>query len=546
MMSQFPHDEDQSPREEVNDRVVNCWSSLASTTMGAMDSKNRSGGHVSSSLVPYDHLEWVPVHSPDSGDGWCRTPSTEGQVYRASPVSCHSAASRDNDPYHNAIRLAVIEGELEDARERERTQTSVIAAREKHIFELIISLDKEEEKSKLLGGKLCDLFIVMTQSQQHELDEVQRRLMNLQSDAENGGFGATWRGLQQRLHDLNYKLDKYIGLSSSKVIFAGRQTDELTLFLGGLLGSLPMMRKEVERLSQYIEENKVIDVQDKLQADKHVCEHVAREHTTREDNDSTELCAPFSVTDILDRYYSFSRLHREMMETRKKRLQELLDKTSKELRRLQADLAYEQGRTANMRTRMEFWGDGLGESKTEWPFTLIENLEKKRLMLERGSEELEGIVQIIHRLPSSFHIIDIRGPEENNIPMDPKSAHDEAKELSGDPGCAVIAGQREDTMYIAELEAKLKEKQANEKAWAAHFESLRRQEDEAKAALKKQLDSVELKNKELQNMVTVVTGKLFQRRERLWDLSATARQMGEELISTLGQLGISCDKPQVL
>ncbi|KAI1734873.1 hypothetical protein F4680DRAFT_328043 [Xylaria scruposa] len=536
MMSHFPHNEDQSPREEVNNRVVDRWSNLANTTLGVMDSENRSGGHVSSSLTPYGHLEWVPVHSPDSRDDWCRMPSTENQVYWASPASCHSAASPENDPDHNAIRLAVVEGELEDARERERTQTS-------HLWELFVSLDKEEKKSKLLGGKLCDLFVVMTQSQQHELDEVQKRLMNLQSDAENGGFSATWSGLQQRLHDLNYKLDKYIGLSSSKVIFSGKQTDELTLFLGGLLGSLPKMREEVERLSQYIEEEKVIDAQDKLQADKHACEHVTREHTTRGNDDSTELCATFSVTDILNRYYSFSRLHREMMETRKERLQELLEKTLKELRRLQADLAYEQGRTANMRTRVEFWGDGLGESKTECPSTLIENLEKKRLMLERGSQELEGIARIVRGLPPSFHIIDIRGPEEHNVLTDSKSVHDKAKESSDDTGCAVMAGQREDTMYIAELETKLKEKQANEKAWAAHFESLHRREDEAKAALKKQLDSVELKNKELQNIVTVVTGKLFQRRERLWGLSATARQMGEELISALGQLGVSCDKP---
>ncbi|TRX90454.1 hypothetical protein FHL15_008623 [Xylaria flabelliformis] len=509
------------------------------------DSENRSRGHVSSSIMPYDHLEWVPVHSPDSGDDWCRTPSTDDQVYWASPASCHSAVSTDNDPYYNAIRLAVVECELEDVRERERTQTSEIAAREKRISELILGLDKERNKSELLGGKLCDLFVVVTQNQQYELDKVQRQLMNLQLDAENGFWSQAWRNLQQRLHNLNHKLDRYIGLSSSTEIFAGIQTDELTLFLGSLLGNLPKMREEVERLSGYIEEEKAIDTQDKLQADKHAYEHMTREHARQEDDDSAKLRAPFSMTNILNRYYGFSQLHREMMETRKERLQELLDRTSTELSRLQADLAYEEGRTANMRTRMEFWGYGLEGSKAECPFTLLENLEKKRLMLKHGSQELEGIVKTIHQLPSRFHIIDIRDPEEYHASRDPKLAHNEAKESSGNSGRAVIAGQREDTMYIAELEAKLAEKQANEKAWAAHFESLHRQENEAKESLKKQIDSVEVKNKELQKIVTMVTGKLFQRRERLWDLSATARQMGEELISTLGQLGISCDKPQV-
>ncbi|KAI1753091.1 hypothetical protein F4782DRAFT_97466 [Xylaria castorea] len=534
-MSQFPHDGEQSPREEVNDRVSNRWSNLADTTLSALDPGNRSRGQLSL-VMPYDHLDWVPIHSSDSGDDWCRTPSTENQDYSASP---------DNDPYHNAIRLAEAEGELENAQERERTQTSVIAAQEKHIFDLVISIDKERNISKSLGGKLSDLFVVVTQNQQHELDKVQRRLLDLQIDAENGCFGQTWRDLQQRLHNLNHKLDWYIRLSTPKAIFAGTQTDELTLFLGGLLGDLPKMRKEAERLGRYIEEEKAIDAENKLQDHKPTCERVAREHTRREDDDSTDLCAPFSVTGILDRYYGFSGLHREMMETRKEKLQGLLDKTSTELSRLQADLAYEEGRTANIRTRMVFWGDGLGESKAECPSTLLENLEMKQLTLERGSRELKRIVETIHELPSRFHIIDIRGPGEYNGSKHPKPAHNQAKEASGGSGCAVIAGQQEDTIYIAELEAKLKEKQANEKAWAAHFESLYRQENEAKATLKKQLDSVELKNKELQNIVAVVMEKLFQRRERLWDLSTTARQMGEELISTLGQLGISCDKPQV-
>ncbi|KAI0456069.1 hypothetical protein F5B21DRAFT_502818 [Xylaria acuta] len=537
-MSQSPHDEEQSPREEVNNTVFNRWSNLANTMLSAMDSENRSRGHHLSLAMPYDHSDWVPVHSSDSGD-WCRTPSTGDEAYSASP------ASPGNDLYHNAIRLAAAEGELENAREWEKAQTSVIAAQEKHIFDLVASIDKERNISKSLGGKLSDLFVMVTQNQQHELDKVQRRLLELQIDAENCCFGRSWRDLQQKLHNLNHKLDEYIKLSTPKAIFAGTQTDELTLFLGSLLGDLPKMRKDLERLGRDIEEEKAIDAENKLQDNKAACELTTKEYTRREDVDSADLSAPFSATDILDRYYGFSRLHREMMETRKEKLQELLVKISTELSRLQADLAYEEGRTANMRTRMIFWGDGLGESKVECPSTVLVNLEMKQLALMRGSHELEQIVGIIQGLPSRFHIIDIRDPEEYKASTHPESAYNQAKEASGSSGCTVTAGQREDTMYIAELEAKLKEKQANEKAWAAHFESLHRRENEAKAALKKQLDSMELKNQELQKVVTVVTGKLFQCRERLWDLSATARQLGEELISTLEQLGIPCDKPLV-
>ncbi|RYC65272.1 hypothetical protein CHU98_g920 [Xylaria longipes] len=524
-MSQVPRDEEQSPREEAN--LFGRWSNLANTMLSVMNSDN--------------HSDWVPVRSSDSGDDWCRTPSTEDEVYSASPESYYSTLA--NDPSPNAIWLAEAEAELENAREWERTQTLVIQTQEKRIFDLIISIDKERKVSKSLGGKLSDLFVVVTQNQQRELDKVQRRLLYLQIGAENCCFGQSWRDLQQKLHDLNHKLDGYISLSSPKAILAGTQTDELTLFLGGLLGDLPKMRKEVERLGRDIEESKAIDAENKLQDDKPGCEHATQEHTRRKDTDSADLLAPFSVADILDRYYGFSRWSREMMERRKEKLQGLINKTSTELSRLQADLAYEQGRTANMITRMKFWGDGLGESKVECPSTVLENLGMKQFALLRGSDELEQIVGDIQALPSRFHIIDIRGPEEYKTSTHPESAYNPAREASGGSGCAVTAARREDAMYIAELEAKLKEKQANEQAWAAHFESLHRRENETKAALKKQLDCIELKNQELQNVVTIVTGKLFQRRERLWDLSTTARQLGEELISTLEQLGIPCDNP---
>ncbi|KAI0445666.1 hypothetical protein F4803DRAFT_122144 [Xylaria telfairii] len=542
-MSQFPHDDKQSPPEEVNNRAFDWWHNLGNTVLGAMDSENR--GHPSLAM-PYDHSDWVPVQSSDSEDSWSCTTSTEDQVYSESPASRHSAAVPSSDPFYNAVRLAEVEAELENARESERAQTSVVRAQEKSMFDLVIRINKEQHLSRSIGGKLSDLFVVVTQNQQYELDKVQRRLLELQVDAESGCFGQTWRDLQQKLHNINHKLDGYIELSTPKAILAGTQTDELTLFLGGLFADLPKMRKELERLSRYIEEEKVtIDVGNVVQDDKDACERAVKEHTRWEEDDSADLSASCSMTDILDRYYSFSRLHREMMETRKVKLQELLGKTSIELSRLQADLAYEKGRTANMRTRAIFWGDGLGESRVECPYTLLENLEMKQFALERGSQELEQIVETVQGLPPRFHIIDIVDPEEYKASTNSQSAYNPAKGVPGDSSCADITSQREDTMYIAELEEKLKEKQANEKAWGAHFESLHRRENEAKAALKQQLDSMELKNKELQNVVTVVTAKLFQRRERLWDLSGTARQLGEELISTLEQLGILCDKPLV-
>ncbi|KAI0485848.1 hypothetical protein F4859DRAFT_397873 [Xylaria cf. heliscus] len=530
-MSQFRHGEEQSSREEANSGVLNQLSNIANTFLSVMNTENHPGGH-QSSVMPYDHSDWVPVHSSDSEDNWCCTPPTEDEVYSTSP------GSLSNDQYYNATRLAEVEEHLELSREREREQASFI-------LDLLISIDKEQNISKSLGGKLSDLFVLVTRNQQHELDKVQRQLLDLQIDAENGWFDQVWRNLQQKLLNLNRKLDEYISLSTPKAICAGTQTDELTLFLGGLFGDIPKMRKELVTLGRGIKDEKDIEAEIKLRDGEPTREGATMEHTGWEDIDSVDLSAPSSATDILDRYYGFSRLHRGMMETRKLKLQELLVKTWTELSRLRDDLGYEEGRTANMKTRMVFWRDSPGGSKVECPSTLLENLEKKQLALKRGSQELERIIETVFELPSRFHIIDIRGLEEPKPSTHRESASSQAKGASGGPGGTVVAGQREDAMYIAELEAKLKEKQANEKAWAAHFESLHRQESEAKAALKKQLDSMEHKNQELQTVVAVVTGKLFQRRERLWDLSTTARQMGEELISTLEELGIPCDKAQV-
>ncbi|TGJ81333.1 hypothetical protein E0Z10_g7448 [Xylaria hypoxylon] len=491
------------------------------------------------STMPCDPSGWVPVRSPDSEDDWCLTPSVEGKIYPASPVSSHSAPSPSNDQNSDSMKLAVAGEDLKEARAREQYQALYIEVQEKHISNLQSIIDKQRGISDSLETKLFDSFVVMTRNQQYELDKVQKRLLDLQNDAEEWLLGHEWRNLQQKLHDLNHKLDGYIKSSTPQTISTGEQTDELTLFMNSLLGDLPKMWNGLEKLERDIEEEKDRD------AGECGTECTIEDHTSREDVNNADMPTHPSVTDILDRYYVFSRLQRERMITRKEKLQVLLDEFSTELGRLQADLAYEEGRTANMRTRMTFWEDDLGASKVEYPDALLDNLEMKQTALKCGSQELEKIAGIIQELPSHFHMIDIRAPGEDQTSTHPETSTREAKQVSGTRKRAEVAGQREDTLYIAELEAKLKEKQANEKAWAAHLENLHQREMKARTALQKGIDSTELRNAKLQKVVQVVAGKLFEHRERLWGLSTPARKMGEELISTLEQLEISCDEPLI-
>ncbi|KAJ8108517.1 hypothetical protein ONZ43_g6400 [Nemania bipapillata] len=387
---------------------------------------------------------------------------------------------------------------------------------------------------------------MITQNQQNELDRVQRRLLDLQIDAEDCLLGHEWRDLQERFHNLNRKLDGYIKLTTPQSISAGTQTDELTLFLRGLLGDLPKLWKGLRKLKRDIEDERARDAEDKSAGQESRPERIADEHMEQQDANITDASSQPSVTDILDRYYEFSRFHRERMVMRQEKLQVLLNLTSTELSRLQADLAYEEGRTANMKTRMRFWSDDLSASKVKSPTMLMENLDMKLSVLKCGSEELEQIAQVIQNLPSDLHMIDLHTPEADQASTSSEAAT--PKELSialGTQDCASSTGQREDKLYISELEARLQEKQANEKAWAAHFENLHQRENETKAALQKRLDSVELGNAELQKVVRTVTGKLFEHRERLWSLSTPARKMGEELIAALEQLEITCDEPSI-
>ncbi|KAI1300803.1 hypothetical protein F5Y03DRAFT_224303 [Xylaria venustula] len=422
-----------------------------------------------------------------------------------------------------------------------------IQVQERTITYLTNMFSHQQEISGALGVKLYDLFMVMTQSQQCELDKLQKRLLDLQTAAEEWLLGQEWRDLQHKLHDLNRKLDGYIKTSTQEAISTGNITDELTLFMSGLLGDVLRMWKGLETLERDIEEEKFRDAVSKLGSSEPSIEGPTSGRANQEDDKSINTFIRPSVTDILDRYYEFSRLQRERMATRKEKLQALFDNISTELGRLQADLTYEEGRTANMKTRMTFWGDALEASKVKCPATLIENLETKQSALKRGSQELEEIAMLIQDLPSSFHMIDIRGLGEDqastSMPTQPESSSTGAKQGSGTVGNrSSVAGHKEDALYIAELEAKLAEKQANEAAWATHFEDLQKREKEAKAALQKRLDAAELGNADMRKVVKIVAGKLFEHRERLWDLSTPARKLGEELIKTLEQLNIPCDK----
>ncbi|KAJ8122433.1 hypothetical protein O1611_g9840 [Lasiodiplodia mahajangana] len=555
-MPRVTHDEGLPRREEFGNREIpGPWYQFGVDVLDAMQLEQHPETQLRNSSRPFtlpEPSDWFQVRKPDSEDGLCRTISTDdADVHPTSPGPCCSTSSPSsgNDPNSDDTKLSLFltEEELRESREQEQCQAVIIKAQEKYISNLDIIIGKEREISQVLGAKLYDLFIAVTQNQQHELDRVQKRLLDFQADAEDYLLSHEWRDLQEKLHNLNRKLDGYIKLTTPQSITAGTQTDELALFLSGLYGDLPKMWKDLRKLKRDIEEEKAKDDETTPESAEHAPERPADEYTKLEDAvDSVDMVDQPSVTDILDRYYEFSRFHRERMVARQGKLQKLLDLTSTELGRLQADLAYEEGRTANMKTRMTFWLDDLDGSKIKSPTALMENLDMKLLALKCGADELQKIADVVQSIPSYFHMIDIQSLTTQALTYPEAGTSEEAAKSPAVPQDYVGAtGERENTLYIAELEAKLKEKQANEKAWAAHFESLHQRSHETKAELQKELDSVELTNTELRNVVRTVAGKLFEHRERLWGLSKPARQMGEELISTLEKLEVTCDEPLI-
>jgi predicted nuclease with TOPRIM domain len=192
---------------------------------------------------------------------------------------------------------------------------------------------------------------------------------------------------------------------------------------------------------------------------------------------------------------------------------------------------------------MMFWADDLEVSKVKCTTRLMDNLKAKESALQSGWDELKRIADMIQKLPSYFHVIDIRTPDEDTASTQPEWLIDHARRAPGARDCTYVASCEEDKLYIAELEAKLKEKQADERAWAAHLQSLHQREKEVKNAFQQRLNSAVVENEELRHVVKTVAGKLFDHRERFWGLSTPARNLGEELISTLKQVGFACDDP---
>ncbi|KAI3320585.1 hypothetical protein HD806DRAFT_505579 [Xylariaceae sp. AK1471] len=528
--------EDQSRREEFNDyKVFEPCSIFTHNPRNPLQERE-----------PYDPLDWVPAHSLDSEYDWCRTPSTEEEDHSTSPTSAYSAQSPKDNPRSDSIKLSIIEEDLRQALAREQEQSLVIKTQGEVINTLEIAHDDERCRANLLGAKLFDLFAVVTQNQQYELDKLQKRFLELQADAEHCLLSSEWDDLQRLLHYLNNKLDGYLIRSTHRTISTGEQTDELTLFLSNMAVEIQRIWNRLEKLACNIKEKMARKSEQELQGGELVLDRPADEQTSRADELGAEGFANLSVTSVLNRYYDFSRIQRERFVARGEKLQALLNKTSTELGRLQSDLVYEKGRTANIKTRMMFWADDLEVSKVKCATKLMENLKAKELALQRGWEELERVADIMQKLPSYFHVIDIRTPEEGRL----ASAHPiypitEAQKVSKTRDCAGAASQVGDKLYIAELEAKLREKQADEKAWAAHLENLHQREKETKSALEGCLNSIVLGNEELRKVVKMIAGKLFEHRERFWGFSTPARKLGEELISTLEQVDITCDDPLV-
>ncbi|KAI0107008.1 hypothetical protein GGR51DRAFT_517075 [Nemania sp. FL0031] len=512
--------------------------------------------HSPQAITPHDASDWIPVRKPESEDGFCRTLSTDDaddhqelpELSIPSSPPPPSPPPSSHDPNRDDMRHFLAEEELRVLREEEQCQAVIIKAQEKYISNLDIIMDKEREISQVLGAKLYDLFVVVTQDKQQELDRMQRRLLDSQVDAESYLLSHEWRDLQEKLHNLNDKFDVYIKLTTPQSISAGTQTDELTLFLGTLFGDLSKMWMDLRKLKRDIDEAKAKDSEAMPEGDECALGRTADQNTKHEDAGSANASDQTSITNILNHYYEFSRFFRVRMAYRQAKLQKLLDLTSTELGRLQADLAYEEGRTANMITRMMFWEDNLDESKIKSPAGLIEKLDRKRLSLQCGSKELQRIAHIMGTLPLHFNMIDIH-PLEEEASMDLEAVI--SKEVIKSPSaaaakkCTSVENQREDKSYITELEAMLKVMQADEEALASHLKSLHLRARETKAELQKELDSVNLTNRELREAVDTVAGKLFEHRERRWDLSVPTRQMGEELISTLEKLNIGWDEPLI-
>ncbi|KAI1178200.1 hypothetical protein F4777DRAFT_538843 [Nemania sp. FL0916] len=501
------------------------------------------------SMVPYDNGEWVSVCSQDSEDEWYCTPRVEDCMADLT-LHCAPRASVGSQS-GDATRMRWLEENLIDAQLREQQHTSLINAQKVHISVLNSSLADEQCLSIRLGESLSTLFVLMTQSQQHELDKVQRRLLDLQTDAETYVLAHEWRVFQEKLQSLNSTLDGHMKRSMPNSIPSASMAAGYTVVLGNLLRDVPHIKEGLKKLEHDIAEEKARVTEDNPSGSSTTPKRIALESLSLDHFAMTDVIPDtsadiLSVTDILDRYYEFTRLHRKRIVTRQEKLQTLLDEFLIEIGRLQADLDYEEARATNMLIRLEFWMMDLEAPRINSLDELFNNLESKRQALQRGYMELERIAEIMKEVPSHFNMIDIHGPREAQASAKLEGSGLEASEGSVSQDGTSAADQHGDASYITELQAKLNHLVFSLDLSLDRFDLVRVRQKEKTAALNEQLDSLKSGKEELEKGVKKVADKLFQHRERLWGLSPPARKMGEELISILAeQLNINCDGPQV-
>ncbi|KAI0424636.1 hypothetical protein F5Y09DRAFT_133842 [Xylaria sp. FL1042] len=442
-----------------------------------------------SSTMSRDDSDWVTVHSPTTKDNICRAPSTEDKIDPVLPAPPHSAPPSSN------TNINSMKPDVTTEHSKEIPTETPISRLKRDISYLKYMQVLERGLSYSLGKNLCDLLNIVTQSQRHELVRLQTRLLDIESDPKDCLAGQERRDLQNKLHNLDHQLEDYIKDNIPEIVSRGMQSPGLTRFLKDLSGELPKMwdRLETLELKLKTEDSELSDSVYTLFSDEPTAKRDAADRASRECSDSANVPTLSSMPELTHHQYDFSRLQRKVAR-RKEKLQAVLDDISTQLGRFQTKLIYEERRTANMGIRMVIWGDDSGASKIKLLSTLRENLEIKQAALKHGSQELEKTAAIVQELPSYFRTIDMSGLGEDRmlILMHPKSSAMVTKQESGTAqDCVGVADQREDTLCVAELEAKSEEKEANEKPRDARFEDLDQGEEGAKAALQEQLTDIE-------------------------------------------------------
>ncbi|KAI1435571.1 hypothetical protein GGR50DRAFT_655619 [Xylaria sp. CBS 124048] len=335
--------------------------------------------------------------------------------------------SKEHEHEHEHSTLDALKADLERMRNAQKETARQIIYQKDTIDQLERIVKGKDELVTKLGGKLFDQFVTMTKCQQYELNKLQLWLMDIQTAAETWSLRYEWLGLQHSLDRLNCTLDGYIRTIDREKINAGNQSDELTLYMRCLLADVPRLWSLARKLEQMIAKEKARATeqvgQDSEPEPKDTAEDVCRDDFYKLCTDLWKKCEkshwPLSWQ-IIDTYYKFARRHRQRTAKRRDRLYELLDQTSTELSRLRDDWKHEQGRTANMATRMRLWANDTDdlEPLRLSPAQFMDSLGKKLSVLERGSEELERITGVIEKLPSDLYCIDVQILEKGRPGID--------------------------------------------------------------------------------------------------------------------------------